>query len=61
MKTLLFRSALFVSLIGLAACNDGSAENAGEKIDETMTDLENRVEDACEKAKEGLELKDQDC
>lgn len=52
--------ALFVSL-GLAACSDDSAEEAGEHIDEMVDDAGNAVEDACEKVKEGVDAKDKDC
>ncbi|WP_250655583.1 hypothetical protein [Alkalimarinus coralli] len=51
-------------VIGMAftvvAC-DGSAENAGERIDEAATDAGNTVEDLCEDAKEGMNAKDTDC
>lgn len=46
----------------LAGCNnDGPAENAGEKIDNTMNEMGNKIEDACEKAKEGVKMDDPDC
>ena len=45
----------------LAACGDGEAENAGEKLDEIVTDAGNAVEDACEDAKEGMNAEDKDC
>ena len=47
--------------ISLAACGDGEAENAGEKLDEVVTDAGNAVEDACEDAKEGMNAEDKDC
>lgn len=48
------------AVIGLSAC-DGGGEDAGEKVDEVMTDMGNAVEDACEDVKEGVEAKDNDC
>ena len=47
--------------VSLAACGDGEAENAGEKLDEVVTDAGNAVEDACEDAKEGMNAEDKDC
>jgi hypothetical protein len=48
---------------GLAACdtNDGTAEQTGEKIDEMVTDTENKVEDLCENMKKEMNTEDQDC
>ncbi|NDV90626.1 hypothetical protein GTH32_05370 [Alteromonas sp. 345S023] len=45
----------------LAACGDGEAEDAGEEIDEVVTDAGNAVEDACEDVKEGAGAEDKDC
>lgn len=50
-----------IALFGLTACDDGPAETTGEKIDNTMTELGNKVEDACEDAKEGVGAEDTDC
>jgi len=50
-----------VAALGLTACSDNNAENAGEKIDEVMTDTGNAIEDACEDAKDGLGAEDKDC
>ena len=47
--------------LSLAACGDGEAENAGEELDEMVTDAGNAVEDACEDVKEGVEAEDKDC
>lgn len=55
----LLASAMLV--FTLSACSDGPAEDAGEEFDKTVTDIENAVEDACEKVKEGVEAKDEDC
>ncbi|MBU3023231.1 hypothetical protein [Aestuariibacter sp. A3R04] len=45
----------------LTACGDGDAENAGEELDEVMTDAGNAVEDACEDVKDGVNAEDKDC
>lgn len=45
----------------LSACDQGPAEEAGEKIDEVAEDVGNSVEDACENMKEELKAKDPDC
>lgn len=55
-STLLALTAVFA----LSAC-DGEAENAGEKLDEVVTDAGNAVEDACEDVKEGVKAEDTDC
>ena len=55
----LMASALFV--FTLAACEQGPAEETGEKLDEMMTDAGNAVEDACEDVKENADAKDKDC
>jgi len=53
---------LFAGILALAGCSDdGPAEEAGEKIDSTMEKMGNQVEDACEEAKEGANMDDQDC
>jgi hypothetical protein len=52
-------SAMFI--FTLAACSEGPAEDAGEKLDEVVTDAGNAIEDACEDVKEGTEVKDKDC
>lgn len=54
--TLLALTAVFA----LSAC-DGEAENAGEKLDEVVTDAGNAVEDACEDVKEGVKAEGTDC
>ncbi|MFV1872718.1 MAG: hypothetical protein ACMZ64_05260 [Oleiphilus sp.] len=50
-----------LSMITLQACSDGTAENAGEKIDEAMTDAGNQIEDTCEQVKSDMDMKDKDC
>ncbi|QJR82303.1 hypothetical protein CA267_016880 [Alteromonas pelagimontana] len=47
--------------LSLSACDQGPAEDAGEELDDVVTDTGNAVEDACEDAKEGMDTKDQDC
>lgn len=41
--------------------SDGPAEKMGEKIDKTVTDTGNAIEDKCEKLKEKAGTKDTDC
>ncbi|RVU29952.1 hypothetical protein [Neptunomonas marina] len=50
-----------ITALSLAACNDGKAERAGEKIDEAVQDAGNAVEDACEEVKEKANAEDTDC
>ncbi len=47
--------------LSLAACGDVEAEDAGEEIDEVVTDAGNAMEDACEDVKEGVDAEDKDC
>jgi predicted small lipoprotein YifL len=62
-KQLLFRiMAVFGLTIVLAACgDDGPMEQAGESLDETVTDTQNAIEDSCESLKKELESEDKDC
>lgn len=60
-KLLLVTLPLVFSTAFLTACGDGEAENAGEKVDEALTDAGNAVEDACESVKEKAEADDTDC
>ena len=61
MKTIVTAAFLMLTL-GLTACHqEGPAERAGESVDNTMTDMGNSVEDACEDVKEGVGAKDTDC
>ncbi|MCU7555862.1 hypothetical protein OCL06_14825 [Alteromonas sp. ASW11-19] len=57
LKTLMVAAFAF----SLAACGDGEAEDAGEELDEVVTDAGNAVEDACEDVKEGVDAEDDDC
>lgn len=52
-------SAMFV--FTLAACSDGPAEDAGEELDQVVTDAGNAVEDACEDMKEGADAENDNC
>ena len=56
-------TSMALLLVAVTACdtNQGPMEEAGEKIDETATDMGNKVEDACEEAKEGMNAQDTDC
>ena len=56
-------SMISVMIFAVAACDsdDGAMEKAGAKIDNATTDLGNKVEDACEDVKEGLNAKDPNC
>lgn len=56
-------SIISVMLFAISACdsNEGPMEEAGEKIDNATTDLGNKVEDACENVKEGLNANDPNC
>lgn len=63
MKNLKYLTTTLMALtavFALSAC-DGEAEDAGEKLDEVVTDAGNAVEDACEDVKEGADAKDTDC
>lgn len=63
MKTLKYFTSTLLALtavFALSAC-DGEAENAGEKLDEVVTDAGNAVEDACEDVKEGVKAENTDC
>ncbi|WP_395339165.1 hypothetical protein PN836_013805 [Ningiella sp. W23] len=54
-------SAVTLFVFTLAACGDSDAEDAGEAIDEVVTDAGNAVEDACEDVKETANAEDKDC
>lgn len=62
LKTIIFTPMLAALLVmPLTGCDDNTAENAGEKIDNAVRDTGNRVEDACEDIKESVNAKDTDC
>ncbi len=54
-----------VFALGLTGCGDDSIEDSADKaadqIEDTTTNLSNRVEDACEEVKEGMNAEDDDC
>jgi hypothetical protein len=54
-------AAVMSCFFAIVACDYNNAEEAGEKIDEIVTDAENAIEDACEDVKENADAKDQDC
>ncbi|MDP5033248.1 MAG: hypothetical protein NWQ54_01880 [Paraglaciecola sp.] len=54
-------SILLTAMTLLSGCGDDNAEEAGEKVDQVMTDAGNAVEDACEDVKEGVDADDTDC
>ncbi|XOV80367.1 MAG: hypothetical protein ACFHVJ_05285 [Aestuariibacter sp.] len=60
-KSLTLTILIFTALFTLTGCNDGEAEDAGEEIDEIVTDVGNAIEDKCEEVKEKLEAEDEEC
>lgn len=44
-----------------AGCEDNNAEEAGERIDEAVTEIQNKVEDTCEEVKEGVNAEETNC
>lgn len=62
-STVIFRFLMVSGLaFTLAACSDdGPLEKAGERADETIEDVQNKIEDSCENVKEQMDAKDQDC
>ncbi len=55
---------LFISfgMMTLPGCNsDGPMEEAGENVDQAMSDTGNAIEDACENVKESAGAEDSDC
>ncbi|TMP28387.1 hypothetical protein CWB99_11770 [Pseudoalteromonas rubra] len=55
------QATFFITILGLAGCSDGPAEDAGERVDEAITDVQNKAEDLCEKAKENLNAENENC
>lgn len=53
--------ALVISVSLIGAEDSSSAENIGEKIDSTMTDAGNAIEDKCEALKEKAGAEDSNC
>jgi predicted small secreted protein len=60
-KYLAILSLLLTSMTFLSGCGDDTAEDAGKKVDEVVTDAGNAIEDACEDVKEGVKAEDTDC
>lgn len=54
---------LAAMLFTVTACDskDGPLEKAGQSIDEAATDVGNKIEDACEDVKEGMNAEDTRC
>ncbi|MGY0563476.1 MAG: hypothetical protein ACW7DR_12470 [Paraglaciecola chathamensis] len=61
LKKFTLLAMVFSSLTLVTACNDNNAEEAGEKVDEMVTDTGNAIEDACEDVKDGAGAEDNDC
>ena len=61
LKKFTLLAMVFSSLTLVTACNDNNAEEAGEKVDEMVTDTGNALEDACEDVKDGAGADDNDC
>ena len=62
LTNLLFRLMLIAGLaFSVVACGDNDAEEAGETIDEVVTDAGNKVEDLCEDVKDKTDAEDKDC
>ncbi|MFT2090058.1 hypothetical protein [Paraglaciecola sp. 2405UD69-4] len=60
LKTITTTLLALTAVFALSSC-DGEAEDAGEKIDNAVTDAGNAVEDTCEELKEGVKAEDTDC
>ena len=67
-KQTLLIALLTSFLFFLAGCDEGPAENAGEKIDDVADDIAdgledagNEIEDACEEAKQNMGAKNTNC
>ncbi len=60
---LLTLTFLCLFTLGLTACDmdEGGAEEAGENIDEVVTDTGNKVEDLCENMKEEMKAENSNC
>ncbi|MEL0628218.1 hypothetical protein [Psychromonas aquatilis] len=54
-------AAIGAVLLLLSACSEGPAEETGEQLDETATDIGNSIEDTCEDVKDTLDAADKDC
>ncbi|GAP74119.1 MULTISPECIES: hypothetical protein [Pseudoalteromonas] len=56
-----FIATLFAAVFAMGCEDSGGAEEAGEKIDEAITDTQNAVEDACENVKENAGAEETNC
>ncbi|MCE0558012.1 MULTISPECIES: hypothetical protein [unclassified Motilimonas] len=63
MNTIINLAKVFgvVAILSLVGCSEGPAEEAGEKIDEVVTDSRNALEDACEDIKQAADAQESDC
>jgi hypothetical protein len=63
MNTLMtmLKITVITTLFALTGCSEGPAEDAGERIDDAITDAKNKAEDLCEKAKEEIGSEDKNC
>ncbi|HVL01004.1 MAG TPA: hypothetical protein VM553_14380 [Dongiaceae bacterium] len=63
MKSLSIKLVMMAMLmVGAYGCEkEGPAERAGEKVDNATTDIGNKIEDACEDAKESAGADDTRC
>jgi len=48
-------SALFAFIISLSGCTSGTFEDAGEEVDETLSEVEEETEDAADEIEEEAE------
>lgn len=60
-KLLLTTTITLFALSAITACEQGPAEDTGEKVDEVITDAGNAIEDACEELKDKVKSEDKDC
>ncbi|BED88171.1 hypothetical protein PspMM1_06390 [Pseudoalteromonas sp. MM1] len=63
MNSTTLKAALIAVFAGffMMGCEDNHGEEAGERIDEAVTDVQNSVEDACENVKEGVNAEETNC
>lgn len=52
---------LMTCTFALVGCEDGPAEDLGERIDDATTDVGNAVEDACEDVKDAAGANNNNC
>lgn len=61
MKSKAIAMLLVIFSLGLTACDDGPAEDLGERIDDATTDAGNAIEDACEDVKDAAGADNKNC